>query len=297
MIHSFPFQQQQQQQQQQNMFQFQPLPTWDLEQGLFRAWWFDPLVATVAFAVIINWYWWHERRLGLSTVSELKIGVLNVVSQPAQATFGYWLGIYVWRIVVPPAGPVIPNGIPTNLTTDIGYLALEVVSGIILYDAIFFVIHMAMHELPWLRQFHYEHHNTSKGTLESRDVLRHSFVDASLQVLVNIVVQRYTPWGVVKSRLARAMHNVLVIWFLTESHTASPKPYIWRQWFVGVREHRVHHLGRNDHNKTKNYKNNNDYEFLYGRNHRYQQFFGYLDDFRAFVASLQWQLLQTDCQA
>ena len=152
-----------------------------------------------------------------------------------------------------------------------------------------------MHEIPALRKFHYEHHNASKGTLESRDVLRHSLVDASLQVLVNILVQRHTVWGLVKSRLARAVHNVLVIWMLTESHTAAPTPYIWRRWCVGVRDHRIHHLGQH-HAAAETLSslrplvselNNQESLDFYGRNHRYQQFFGYLDDLRALVASLQ----------
>ena len=49
--------------------------------------------------------------------------------------------------------------------------------------------------------------------MESRDVLRHSIVDAALQVAVNILVQRHTPWGAIKSRLARAMHEVVKSYF------------------------------------------------------------------------------------
>ena len=240
----------------------QPLPGLDMQDGVFRAWWFDPLVASISFLVFIHWYWYHERRLGLSNVKQLKWNVMNANSQPVKAGLGYWVGIYIWRIVVPAAGNnQLPDGIPSTLA-QLPYLVLEVVAGIILYDAVFFWIHWAMHRVPILRQFHHDHHDTSKGTLESRDVLRHSFVDASLQVLVNIFVQRHTPWGAVKSRLARALHNVLVIWFLTESHTAAPVPNVWRRWLVGVRDHRLHHLGG-----PGNYQ-------------RYQQFFGYLDHLR-----------------
>jgi sterol desaturase/sphingolipid hydroxylase (fatty acid hydroxylase superfamily) len=250
------------------MIVLQPLPGIDIQNGIFRAWWFDPLVATVSFAVLINWYWYHERRLGLSTVQELRWEVLNASSQPVKATVGYWVGIYVWRIIVPPAGNnQLPDGIPFCML-DLAYLGAEVIAGIVFYDAIFFWIHWGMHRIPFFRHVHHDHHDISKGTLESRDVLRHSFLDASLQVLVNIFVQRYTPWGAVKSRVARAFHNILVIWFLTESHTAAPVPNIWRRWLVGVREHRLHHLGGSP-------------------DYRYQQFFGYLDDFRLFYAKYQ----------
>jgi hypothetical protein len=95
-------------------------------------------------------------------------------------------------------------------------------------------------------------------------------LDGSLQVLVNILVQRRTPWGVVKTRLARGLHNFFVIWMLVESHSASNIPCIWRSLLVGVREHRLHHLGSTD---------------PYGKNHRFQQFFGYLDELRAVFSS------------
>ena len=256
-------------------FSLQPFPNLDLQNGFFRAWWFDPLVATVSFAVFINWYWYHERRLGLSSVQKLSFHTLDASSQPVKATIGYWIGVYLWRLFIPAAGNnQLPDGIPFSMH-DVLYLVMEVVAGLVLYDAIFFFIHMAMHQIPWLRKFHWDHHDISKGTLESRDVLRHSIVDAVLQVWVNIMVQRHTPWGAVKSRLARAVHNVLVIWFLVESHAAAPVPYIWRRWLVGVREHRKHHLGT-----TIKHHKDDVVVCIHSTNHRYQQFFGYLDDLK-----------------
>jgi hypothetical protein len=60
-------------------------------------------------------------------------------------------------------------------------------------------------------------------------------LDAYLQVMCNILVQQRTPWGYMKSRLARwLIHNVVVTWMVTESHTRSDVPYIWRRWCVGV---------------------------------------------------------------
>ena len=144
------------------------------------------------------------------------------------------------------------------------------------------------------------------GVVEARDVLHHSFPDASLQVLVNILVQRSTPWGTVKSRMARILHNIIVTSMLTESHSASRTPYFWRRWFVGIREHRLHHLHDNRH---RQYSNNNSQPLgqsvssssssssssslhsLQGRKFdRHQQFFGYLDDFRFFCLNTQWRL-------
>ena len=77
-----------------------------------------------------------------------------------------------------------------------------------------------------------------------------------MQVLANIAVQRHCVWGPAKTRLARAIHNVVVTWMLTESHSASPTPNVTRRLFSGVRDHRKHHT----HNAR-----------------RFQPFFGYLD--------------------
>lgn len=249
------------------------LPTLDLQNGILRAWWIDPLIATLSFWVIINIYWNEERKRGLSACKTYKqwFGWVkgDLGGQLFLSQISYWLGILVWKAFVPPPTGPMPDGIPHDLPSLL-YLVVESASGIVLYDAIFFFIHWAMHELRPLRCVHIRHHSfRPEGTLEARDILRHSLVDGSLQVLVNIAVQRRTPWGAVKSRLARAVHNVVVCWMLTESHTASPTPNVFRRWFVGVREHRLHHLGVEQHGD-------------FGRHHRYQQFFGYLDDVRSW---------------
>jgi sterol desaturase/sphingolipid hydroxylase (fatty acid hydroxylase superfamily) len=244
-------------------------PTWDVENGILRAWWLDPMTATVSFAVFTYWFWYEERKRGLSRDSDF----FNASYYGAvhKSMLGYWMGIYIWKCIVPPSATrTIPDGMPTNMELLV-YLMAEVVSGILLYDAWFFFLHWAMHEVPSLRTWHARHHSHSSG-VESRDVLRHSLLDGSMQVLVNIMVQQRTPWGASKSRCARALHNVLVVGMLTESHTASPVPNIFRRWFVGVRDHRLHHLGAL---KTG----------AYGKHHRYQQFFGYLDDARAWYSN------------
>ena len=119
----------------------------------------------------------------------------------------------------------------------------------------------------------HRHHHTRRGLEAHARALRacvcvHARAGGGwrrpTQVLVNICVQRTNPWGSTKSRLARALHNVIVTWMLTESHTCAPSPRVGRRWFVGVRRHRAHHAG----------------------SPYYQQFFGYLDDSRMAVAAL-----------
>ena len=229
----------------------------------------EPFLATVWFGVFINLYWYYERRQGLSSTPRFADTVKLELGPLFSSGIAYWTGLLAWKTIVPPAAPSIPDGIPHNIA-DWCYLGAELISGIFLYDAIFFFLHWAMHDVPALRFLHRRHHERPEGTVESRDTLRHSLLDGSMQVLVNILVQRHTPWGMVKTRLARGLHNFFVIWMLVESHSASNTPCIWRSCFVGVREHRLHHLGSSG---------------PYGKHHRHQQFFGYLDELRAVFLS------------
>lgn len=248
------------------------LPRFDISEGIFRAWWLEPLVATLSFAVSIHVYWYEERRRGMSRNNVLlDTFSLSSMGDLYNSLVAYWVGIYFLKMLASTVNVVvvIADGIPKGLS---GYCTLvcEVSFGILMYDAIFFVVHLCMHEVPWMMGWHKKHHDAPNGTLEARDVLRHSLVDGTLQVACNILVQQYNPWWVRKSRLARLIHNIVVPWMLTESHSAAPSPWIWRRWFVGVREHRLHHFGR---------MKDKDYDHF----HRYQQFFGHLDDMRALL--------------
>ena len=230
--------------------------------NLLRAWWIDPLLATAGFGLAIHLYLRQERKLGLAYYEPFP-GVMT------QSLAAYWIGIMMWKAFVPPPAPSLPDGIPVDCRSLL-YLMWEVVSGIVLYDFLIFFWHWASHEIPFLRSFHQRHHNSPRpGQLGSRDVLRHSLADGTMQVLINILVQRRVLLGgPVKSRVSRAVHNVVVTWMLTESHTASVEPRVFRRlgWlFQGIRDHRGHHL---HHGRTPN-------EY-----HPYQQFFGYLDSIR-----------------
>lgn len=218
-----------------------------------RAWWIDPSVSTLSFSFAIAVYDREERKLGCKPRGFMSAGS---VSPLLLALFSYWGGVLLWVATVP-APPDIPDGVPGTLC-ELVYLVLEVICGVVAYDFVFYCVHCCMHWTATLWGPHKTHH--SKTTeVRARDVLLHSPIDGTLQVLVNILVQRCNIWGATKSRLARAIHNVVVTWMLTESHTASPVPKVARHFFVGVRRHRAHHMV--------------DAPF-------YQQFFGYLDDAR-----------------
>lgn len=193
-----------------------------------RAWWVDPAVATLGFSGSIWIFDRAERKTGHSKRSG--VSVLALV--------WYWLGVILWTFVVPPM-PRTPDGVPSD-ASGFGYLFVEVAVGVLIYDAVFFFLHWAMHAFG--TSLHYAHHS-QVADLRARDVLTHSLSDGALQVLVNILVQRRTLWGQTKSRLARALHNLVVTWMLTEAHTSAATPAVARRLFNGVQRHGAHHRG------------------------------------------------------
>jgi len=259
------------------MLKFQGIPSFDAPDGIVRAWYFEPFVAVASFFFWIHVYWWAERQRGLSRINNMFDAARQPIGYSVNSVIAYSVGICLWKMFVPPAAATIPDGTPTSIS-ELCYLVLELASGIVLYDFIFFFIHWGMHEIPVLRKFHHHHHAMTPGTLEARDVVHHSLADGTLQVLVNIFVQRFTPWGAAKSRLARLLHNILVTWMLTESHSASPDFQFWRPWLVGVREHRLHHL--HDNSSRSRWVSTSWEPTSSAKFDRHQQFFGYLDDAR-----------------
>jgi len=151
-----------------------------------------------------------------------------------------------------------------------GRLAGEVAFGIFLYDLLFYPLHWAMHNLPSraLRNAHSFHHRKAH-TLNALETVQHSYADGLLQVVVNIAVQQLSPFpGVLgKHPLSRIIHNVVVTYLLTESHSGyRDLPFmshnLWPSLFAGAPRHeRHHHNGR-----------------VY-----YHQFFKYLDDGFGYV--------------
>ena len=155
------------------------------------------------------------------------------------------------------------NQPPPMLAPSFGVLVCEVFFGVFLYDLFFFPLHYAMHNSPLkiVRGFHGYHHRHTNGAMNSIETVQNGYVDGGLQVLVNILVQHISPFGGPKHLLSRVIHNIIVTYMLTESHSGYNMPWmthnIWPEFIAGTPRHdRHHHDGR-----------------VY-----YQQFFMYLDD-------------------
>ena len=92
-------------------------------------------------------------------------------------------------------------------------IMIEVLEGIIYYDFIFFWIHLFMHKNPKLNWFFQHDIHHSQKILCANEVQHHSFIDGSLQVIVNIIVQNISLYAWFlnsnyrKHFISRLLHN------------------------------------------------------------------------------------------
>ena len=157
---------------------------------------------------------------------------------------------------------------PPLLAPTFGALVCEVAFGVFLYDLCFAPIHLFMHKGPlkqirWVHGYHHRHKN---GALNSVETVQHSYIDGTLQVMTNIFVQHISPFGGPKHALSRIIHNILVTYMLSESHSGYNFSWmshnIWPEFLGGSPRHERHHKD--------------------GRVY-YQQFFTYMDDALGFT--------------
>jgi hypothetical protein len=226
-------------------------------------WWVEPAIASCAFLVWLLFF--RACELGSGFLLRAPRQSLRLLAALARSTSfesphaftvrafsalgAYWVGIYLWTSVVPPVSGALA-GCPTS-GADAVLLVAELVSGVVGYDFIFFWLHLAMHASPRIgravghAQHHaFDGHGGEDGSESAFRTVNHALLDGSLQVLSNILVQRHTPWGAPKSKLARWAHNVLVTFLLVEAHTTAPAPRVFRRLFAGVRDHHLHHRHR-----------------------------------------------------
>lgn len=164
----------------------------------------------------------------------------------------YLASIYAWhklrlgRILfgVPPGGFVM--GAPT-----FARVAVELTLGVFLYDLVFYPFHLAFHRLrlPAWRRLHNRHHRwaASEGggaAHNAVETVQNTYVDAGVQVFINICVQQVSFWGR-KHPLSRFLHNFMVPYLLTEAHSGYNLPFmshrLWPAVLGGAPRHEEHH--------------------------------------------------------
>jgi len=224
-------------------------------------WWFkhdsfEPIWATFSFSVHVNIFSFIDKKCASFASPYL----INPKSRDAKAVYkenlnraastAYLLPILLFDAFYPRRN--LPLSAPGFFEVCAG-----VAVGIWLYDLIFFPIHLAMHKIPFLyKNFHARHHENTP--LVSADVIRHSFVDGSLQVIANILTLNILGLH----PLSRMMYNFVITYMLTETHSGYNMPWMLHNIVPGnilggsVRHEMHHRTGRNN----------------------YHQFFTYFDD-------------------
>lgn len=121
-----------------------------------------------------------------------------------------------------------------------------------MYDLLFYPFHRSFHAsqapLAW-RQQHNRHHRWGHEQPHAHnacETVQNSYLDAGIQVMINIFVQNISPWGFgAKHPLSRVAHNLMVTYLLSEAHSGYDLPFqshrLFPAVFGGSVRHEEHH--------------------------------------------------------
>ena len=120
-------------------------------------------------------------------------------------------------------------------------LVLELCGSFLIYDALFFLFHLALHSLPHLRTYHSPHHR--------HDAQIHPQVTNQLSVFerLGLVLLANFSLNVLRSHvLTRTVFVPVFVWLLVELHSGMDLPLSYEKvlpsgWGGGARKHALHH--------------------------------------------------------
>lgn len=121
-------------------------------------------------------------------------------------------------------------------------LVLELIASFVIYDAVFFAFHLAMHILPGLKSWHAPHHTHAEIHPQITNQL-HIFERLGLVLLANFSL------NIIRSHvLTRTIFVPVFVWLLVEIHSGLDLPWGYekllpRGWGGGARKHARHHAG------------------------------------------------------
>lgn len=119
-------------------------------------------------------------------------------------------------------------------------VALELIASIVLYDALFFLFHLALHVVPPFRRWHAPHHTHAEINPQVTNQL-HITERLGLVLLANFSL------NILKSHvLTRTLFVPLFVWLLVEIHSGMDLPWGYDKilpWGMGggARKHARHH--------------------------------------------------------
>jgi cholesterol 25-hydroxylase len=119
-------------------------------------------------------------------------------------------------------------------------VAIELILSFALYDALFFLFHLALHIAPGLRNWHHSHHAHAEMQPQITNQLS-IFERLGLVLLANFSL------NVIGSHvLTRTLFIPIFVWLLVEIHTGLDLPWAYERilpqgWGGGARKHAAHH--------------------------------------------------------
>ncbi|KAI7522246.1 hypothetical protein KC331_g19355 [Hortaea werneckii] len=119
-------------------------------------------------------------------------------------------------------------------------LALELITSLVLYDALFFAFHLSLHVIPGLKAWHKPHHKHGEMHPQITNQL-HVFERLGLVLLANFSL------NIIGSHvLTRTLFVPIFVWLLVEIHSGLDLPWAYDKilpagWGGGARKHAAHH--------------------------------------------------------
>ncbi|EON62722.1 hypothetical protein W97_01946 [Coniosporium apollinis CBS 100218] len=129
----------------------------------------------------------------------------------------------------------LPIGAPSSRR-----LVLELLTSLVIYDALFFLFHLALHTIPPFRRLHAPHHRHAEINPQITNQL-HVVERLGLVLLANFSL------NIIGSHvLTRTLFVPVFVWLLVEIHSGMDLPWGYEKilpqgWGAGARRHMMHH--------------------------------------------------------
>ena len=209
----------------------------------FRHYAFEPILASTCFALYIAYFavldhWvpaaWRYRLQAQGPQGDSMAAWRNRLKDALTYEVPLYLGVWI------PFGGIV-RARRVHQTTSLGLVIREVLLALVIYDALFYLGHNALHRVPWLyHTVHAKHH--SEPVVRAGDSVRHSFLDGAWDVVCAVAALMVLR----ANALSRSVFNIVAIFLIVEAHCGSNFPWALANLvpggiFAGAKGHDLHH--------------------------------------------------------
>ncbi|XP_061622612.1 cholesterol 25-hydroxylase [Phyllopteryx taeniolatus] len=145
----------------------------------------------------------------------------------------------VTALLQKPTGPAqLPESSPTNWQ-----IFVDVFACLLLFDTLFFFLHLCLHRVPWLyRNIHQQHHQHQVPfALQAQDA-------STPELLSLLLLARFSAWFVNCHPLSEVLFHILNTWLAVEDHSGYNLPWALHRllpFLGGAPHHHTHHSRHN----------------------------------------------------